>query len=190
MWCGLAWLSLLVIQVKWWSDEGVIGTIEPAWEDSGDIGIGQVESARVGKGVMANHVAAHVVCSFDCLWGRMSTRPNTDLASIIEASVEASVDASVEPRHGSIEARHGSVEEATKHPGTQARNGQRKQDRIRAIEASSIEASSNEAFRRWSEYRSEYWSGHLSIQASFRSIEASSIQAIVEVSIEATLSRL
>jgi hypothetical protein len=93
---------------------------------------------------MANHVAAHVVCSFDCLWGRMSTRPNTDLASIIEASV----DASVEPRHGSIEARHGSVEEATKYPGTQARNGQRKQDRIRAIEASSIEASSNEAFRR------------------------------------------
>jgi hypothetical protein len=93
---------------------------------------------------MANHVAAHVVCSFDCLWGRMSTRPNTDLASIIEASVEASVDASVEPRHGSIEARHGSVEEATKHPGTQARNGQRKQDRIRAIEASSIEATSSQ----------------------------------------------
>jgi hypothetical protein len=47
---------------------------------------------------------------------RMSTGPNTDLASIVEVSIEASSEASIETRHGSIEARCGSIEEAAKHP--------------------------------------------------------------------------
>ena len=53
-------LAPSVGHVKCWHDDGVVGTdVEPAW-GWGDVRIGHVESAGVGKGVMANHVSTHV----------------------------------------------------------------------------------------------------------------------------------
>jgi hypothetical protein len=60
-------LAPSVSQMKCW-DEGVIGTIEPACGDAGNLGIGHIEPARIGKRVKTNHVAAHVVRPLDDLW--------------------------------------------------------------------------------------------------------------------------
>jgi hypothetical protein len=56
---ALSFLS--VIKMKRRDDERVIGTVDPTWWDSGYLGIGHVESARVGEGVQADHITTHVV---------------------------------------------------------------------------------------------------------------------------------
>ena len=59
--------ALSVVQMKCWDDERVVGTIEPALGDSGDLWVGHVEATCVGIRVMPDHVAAHIVCPFNNL---------------------------------------------------------------------------------------------------------------------------